>query len=257
MTAMNDNKCGIIIQARTGSTRLPRKMALPFYEGKGILQLLLERIRAAVPEGTEVVVATTDAAGDDVICDIARDCGCRIFRGSEEDVLSRFIGAAGHYGLDRVLRICADNPFLDMDCMLNILRLLSDGVADYYAYATSAGLPSMKTHYGFWCEGVRVDALRRVAGLTSEKLYHEHVTNYIYAHPEIFSLSFTQIPPQLDSNRRIRLTLDTAEDFAMQQQIYARVMQLGGISTDRVMQVLESDPAYYERMEQQIKSNSK
>lgn len=257
MTAMDNDKCGIIIQARTGSTRLPRKMALPFYEGKGILQLLLGRIIDAVPQGIDVVVATTTKEADDVICDIAGDCGCSTFRGSEDDVLARFIGAAENYGLDRVLRICADNPFLDMDCMLNILHLLSDGVADYYAYATSAGLPTMKTHYGFWCEGVRVDALHRVARLTQEKLYHEHVTNYIYAHPEKFSLSLTQIPAALEHNRRIRLTLDTAQDFAMQQQIYASVMQLGGITTDHVMQVLQADPSYYERMEQQIKSNSK
>lgn len=251
-----NHKCGIIIQARTNSSRLPNKMTLPFYEGKGILQLLLERIMhsmASVP----VIVATTESKSDDRICHVAEECGCDTFRGDEQDVLSRFIGAAGTYGLDRVIRICADNPFLDMASLAHITTLLRDGGKDYYAYATSDGTPTMKTHYGFWCEGVTVAALQKASLLTSDKLYHEHVTNYIYAHPEIFSLQLLRIPEELEQNKRIRLTLDTAQDFEMQKQIYRETMECGGITIDNVMKVLQASPRYYETMEQQIRKNTK
>lgn len=248
---------GIIIQARTGSTRLPRKMVLPFYEGKCIIEILLERLGREFTD-IPVILATTVSQGDDIIAEIALRSGCRLFRGSEDDVLQRFISAADEFGISRIVRICADNPFLDMQGIRELIGYAGENSdVDYVTFAKSDDTPAMKTHYGFWAEAVSLDALKKAASLTSEKLYHEHVTNFIYANRDIFRVSYLPIPEYLDNNSRIRLTLDTIEDFDMQKEIFSKVMQAGGISIDNVMTVIEGNTDYYSMMEKQIIRNSK
>ncbi|HNX57329.1 MAG TPA: hypothetical protein PKO30_17160, partial [Prolixibacteraceae bacterium] len=79
---------GIILQARTGSTRMPEKVILPFFEGKSILDLLIEKVKKL---GIPAVLATTVNPSDDRICDLAARHDFPVFRGSENDVLDRFI----------------------------------------------------------------------------------------------------------------------------------------------------------------------
>lgn len=252
------NNWGIIIQARTGSTRLPRKMVLPFYNNKGIIEILVERLKKNIPANIQIIVATTDNERDDIIADAAQQAGCEVFRGSENDVLGRFIAAAEQYGTDRIIRVCADNPFIDMNGIMTLIDYMSRHEEfDYVTFAKANGTPVMKTHYGFWAEAVTINALKKVAELTDDKLYHEHVTNYIYANKDIFNIHFINIPEELDRNNRLRLTLDTQEDFDMQKEIFAKVMEKGGICMDNVMKVIEENPQYYDAMEKQIIRNSK
>lgn len=249
--------CGIIIQARTGSTRLPKKMILPFYNGNCIIRILLERLKKEFND-IPVIVATTQNTNDDIIAGIAEYCKCNVFRGSENDVLNRFISAAETYGITDIVRVCADNPFLDMEGIKTIIRKLADTPnADYVTFAKKDGTPAMKTHYGFWAEAVRFDSLLKVSSLTPEKLYHEHVTNFIYSNKDIFNVSYIPVPEYIDKNNRIRLTLDTIEDFEMQKEIFSKVMEAGGINIENVMKFIEQNQEYYEMMEKQIIRNSK
>ena len=82
---MNDIK--IIIQARTGSTRLPQKMILPFYENEGIFSLILKRLTSNI-ENDKIVLATSDNPNNDVLEEISRHYGVFCYRGSENDVSS-------------------------------------------------------------------------------------------------------------------------------------------------------------------------
>ena len=255
-----DSKTGIIIQARIGATRLPGKMVRPFYGEKGVLELLLQRLkeRFAHQRGVTMLVATTVNLSDDLIAEIAERCGFPVFRGSEEDVLRRFIDAAAYAGIGKIIRVCADNPFLDMDALDMLLSRFRRQDHDYIAFSTSEGIPSIKTHYGFWPEAVRSDALERVAKATTEKLYREHVTNYIYTHSDDFDIDFIPIPREIEENGNIRLTLDTPEDFEMQRTIYACCMErYGRIDIRSVLETLEVFPGFYEQMKQQIRLNIK
>lgn len=251
------NSWGIIIQARTGSTRLPKKMILPFNKDKCIIQILLERLNREFTD-IPVIVATTVNHADDIIADIASGSNCKVFRGSEEDVLQRFISAAEQFGVNYIVRICADNPFLDMHGIRTLIEYADkNNDSDYVTFAKRDGTPAMKTHYGFWAEAVTLEALKKAASLTSEKLYHEHVTNFIYTNKDIFRVNYLPIPENIDNNSRIRLTLDTREDFEMQKEIFAKVMEEGEINIDNVMKVVESNRDYYTMMEKQIIRNSK
>lgn len=85
-----------------GSTRLPNKMILPYWEKEGILSILLKRIKNGLPK-IPVIVATTCKVQDDVIEDISFKENVLVFRGNENDVLKRFIDAANTYSVTKIV----------------------------------------------------------------------------------------------------------------------------------------------------------
>ena len=95
---------GIIIQARLGSTRLPNKMLMPFYEQKGILELLIKRLQNEFNH-IPIVVATTNKYQDVKIIELCKRLDVHSFAGDENDVLERFIRAGDYYQFDKIIRI--------------------------------------------------------------------------------------------------------------------------------------------------------
>lgn len=246
---------GIIIQARTGSTRLPQKMLLPFYNGFSVLELLLMRLKNNISD-TNIVATTTNRA-DDEILNIAGKHNVKCFRGDENNVLNRFINAAKENKISRIIRICADNPFLDILSLKVLIEKFSMSSCDYMSFSTSEGIPTIKTHYGFWAEAVTLEALEKVSELTNEKLYHEHVTNYIYTHKANFKCQFIEIDSEVEQ-MRIRLTLDTLSDFEMQKEIYSVLVETNNeFSIKHVIDLLNKHPKFFEIMDEQIQLNSK
>lgn len=246
-----------IVQARSGSTRMPNKILLPFYDGKSILDLLIEKLKQV--NNTKVIIATSINPNCDSIENVAMVHGVSCFRGSENDVLQRFIDAAEENGAKQIIRICSDNPFLELDSINNLVDFVRDTNEnlDYVSFNIN-GTPSIKTHYGFWTEYVTLDALKRVKALTNESLYHEHVTNYIYANPNLFKIEWIEGPEVLKSHSDIRLTIDTQEDFRNAQQIYTDLCkQIPYPSIDQVVSYLDKHEYYYASMKSQIINNSK
>ena len=248
-------KLGIILQARTGSTRMPEKVILPFYEGKSILDLLIEKVQKL---GVPAVLATTVNPSDDRICDLAARHDFPVFRGSENDVLDRFIQAARLFKFGKVIRVCADNPFLDLAGMKTLTEAFEKSDADYLSFQLAGNKPSILTHFGFWTEAVRLDALEKAQQLTNEKLYHEHVTNFIYGNPQLFNVQFIQADPLVFSRTDIRMTLDTLEDFQVQQQIFATISKENpNFGIPEIVSWLDLHPEILEVMKNEILKNQK
>lgn len=246
---------GIIIQARTGSTRMPEKVILPFYQGKSILDLLIEKLKILqIP----TVLATTINPSDDRICQLAENHRISCFRGSEDDVLDRFVQAARYFHFEKVIRVCADNPFLDRDALSLLVHEFGESEADYLGFELAGNQPSILTHFGFWAEAVRFDALQKVQKLTDERLYHEHVTNFIYKSPALFQVRFIPADPVVFNRTDIRLTLDTPEDFEIQKQIYASLLgENPNFAVPEIVSWLDRHPEILNRMKQEINKNQK
>ncbi|MDE5745796.1 MAG: aminotransferase, partial [Paramuribaculum sp.] len=138
---------GIVIQARSGSTRMPSKILRAFDGETRIIDIIIEKIKKSCPDKT-IVVATTENPSDNIIADIVAAHKVECFRGSEEDVLDRFIGAADKFGLDRIIRVCSDNPFLQTDSFNELFKAQSCSGADYVAFAFPDGRPTIKSHLG-------------------------------------------------------------------------------------------------------------
>ena len=176
-------KDGIIIQARTGSTRLHNKILLPFYGEQRIIDILIANIKQACPDKC-IILATTNRPQDDVLAEVAHQAGILSFRGDEDNVLDRFIRAAEVFGVDRFIRVCSDNPFLRPETFNTFFAEHAFCPADYIAYGFADGRPTIKSHLGLYSELTTINALRRAAVSTQEKLHIEHVTIYLYTHPE-------------------------------------------------------------------------
>ncbi|MDR1055968.1 MAG: glycosyl transferase family 2 [Prevotellaceae bacterium] len=241
----------VIIQARTGSTRLPGKILLPFYQNESILDILVKKLKKKL--SMPLIIASTTNPNDDIIEAIYKKQGINIFRGDENDVLKRFIDCAEQYGAQRIIRVCADNPFLNVDSCLEILNYQ----ADYCSYQTSRGIPSIKTHYGFWAEAMTLDALIKVSQNAREAVYHEHVSNYIYANPTKFDIKWLPIPAEIEKFK-IRLTIDTVEDFEIAQKIYNDLFEYNhNFSPRDVVDYLKAKNEYLPLMHKQIEKNTK
>ncbi|QCX38809.1 hypothetical protein FF125_10325 [Aureibaculum algae] len=244
---------GIIIQARKGSTRLPNKMVLPFYQEKGVLELLIEKLTTHFPTN-KIVLATTNNPLDDELVNIAENHKIQYYRGSENNVLERFINAAVKHNLKTVVRICADNPFLEMEHIFKFIDEIESENADYVSYKLPNGLPTIKSHLGLFTEIVSLKALQKVNKSTSLSLYQEHVTNYIYEHPEEFKIKLIEMPNYMDDTENIRLTLDTIEDFKLEQQLYH---EMKGESIEHLVNYLKKNQRLQQQMQQEISKHTK
>lgn len=252
---MNDIK--IIIQARTGSTRLPQKMILPFYENEGIFSLILNRLTSNFKK-ENIILATSSNPNNDVLAEIARRYGINCFRGSENDVLQRFIDAANQFNATKIIRVCADNPFLDMDFLNFLLQNFEKTECDYMSFSTSEGTPTIKTHYGFWAEAVTLNALNKVRSMTDESLYHEHVTNFIYANKDVFDVRFLNISEDIEKHDDIRLTIDTKTDFDIQKEIFNKIYkEKQNFNAFDVVSFLNENQQYMKIMKDEILKNQK
>lgn len=249
---------GIIIQARLGSTRLKNKMIIPFHNGQSILEILLDKLQKSI-HNIPIILATTSNAQDDAIEKLAQGYIIPCFRGSENDVLDRFIKAAEFHNFDRIIRICADNPFLDIDLLNELIRVKkSTENFDYISFQTEDKTPVIKTHFGFFTEMVSVSALKKVAELTHDSLFLEHVTNYIYTYSDSFKLKWLELPDFLALRKDVRLTIDTKADFVNGQQIIAKSNKsIDQLNIAEIIEIIDNDETIKDSMVKEIDNNSK
>lgn len=195
------------VQARMGSTRLPGKV-LEKVLGRPLLDFLLERL-AQSKEIDGIAVLTTTQAADNVIAAFCRERNIPCFRGSEEDVLSRYYEAALERRPDAIVRITADCPLIDPDIVDEVVKTFRENftVVDYVSNSLERTFP-----LGLDVEVFSFDALERAyreAKLPEER---EHVTVYLYRHPKLFRLKNVAHVPSLAQHR---WTVDTPEDFTL------------------------------------------
>lgn len=113
---------------------------------------------------------------------------------------------------------------LDVDAITKLSQKFEKSDCDYLCFSTKDGIPTIKTHYGFWSEGVTVSALKKIEQHSYDPLYREHVTNFIYSNPELFKIERLFINPEIEE-QKLRLTIDTLTDFELMQEIYSQLVQ--------------------------------
>lgn len=212
----------LILQARMGSTRLPRKTMLDL-AGQPLIVRILERVKR-VRSIDAIVLATPDTPEDDVLADVARDCGVGIFRGSEHDLVDRYYQAAKAFGAGTVLRLPADNPCSEPEAF----ELLIDAHRRSGRHFSSN---IMQVGGNEWPDGIGVeafgfDALETIWRTVHDPSRREHVASNFYdyleqrpADPARFSTGTVPCPPGW---RRPDLVLDvnTAQEYEFIRQLY-------------------------------------
>jgi spore coat polysaccharide biosynthesis protein SpsF len=186
-----------------GSTRLRGKVLKPI--GRfSLLGHVVGRLEM-LQHPHKIVVATSDLSADDVIAGWCRQEGIACFRGSEQDVLARYHGAAHDFGLDPVIRLTADNPFTDMEELDRLIDLhLLQG--NDFSHSFSA-LP-----IGVGAEIFSWEALGRSARDGHAPHHREHVDEYMIENPQIFRTG-TLTVASTKNRPDVCLTVDTEEDY--------------------------------------------
>ena len=251
-------RIGIVVQARYASTRLPGKLFKTFYHSKKMIEVFLESLQAAINKQYSITIATTNNPKDDLFEEIASDFNIKIFRGDEHDVLKRIIDASKESGYSTIIRVCADNPIYDIRGTLELLKKHFINNADYTAYYLEGGLPSIKSHLGLWGEVVELKALEIVNRLAHEEVYHEHVTNFIYANQDKFNVRLIEAIPICFKRKDLRFTVDDVYDFKLMQEIYLILLNnYQGFSVEKLIEIVENNPNFLKRMALQIKKYKK
>jgi spore coat polysaccharide biosynthesis protein SpsF len=201
-----------ILQARMSSTRLPGKVMMPL-AGRPMIERQIERLRRC--ETLErIIVATSVETSDDPLAELLTDLGVDLFRGSLGDVLDRYLGAARAFNVQgQVVRLTGDCPLADPRVIDACVRLHSDLGVDYVSNGRQRTYP-----HGLDVESFGVAALGAAGAEAVDPYDREHVTPFIYRNPERFSLG--ALIQEIDESR-LRWTVDTPDDYAFVERVYA------------------------------------
>lgn len=231
----SDMKIVATIEARMTSTRLPGKVLKPII-GRSILELLIERLQRA-EHLDEIVVATTINDTDQPIIDLCEKLNVKYFRGSEEDVLKRVLDAAKSVSADLIVEITGDCPFVDPDIVDECIQVFLNGKYDYVSNTIKRSFP-----IGFDVQVFPVSILEEVNALTSDPVDHEHVSIYIYEHPERYRLKNIEVDEDMFWPD-LGVTLDTQEDYELIRSIFEELYpQNSAFSALDVIKLLRDRP---------------
>lgn len=229
----------VVIQARVGSRRLPRKV-LTDLAGRPLLAHVITRAQA-IKSVDHVIVATTTSPADAAVLDLARQCGAVGFAGSENDVLDRYYRAALEAGAETVLRVTGDCPLLDPSVSGLVLQEYLRGHADYVSNIDPPSYPD-----GLDTEVFSFAALARAwreARLPSER---EHVTPYIRNRKELFRTSNVTHPTNLST---YRWTVDDPADLEFVRAVLGRApsgnILIGMVDVLKIIQAHPEIEAHY------------
>jgi spore coat polysaccharide biosynthesis protein SpsF len=206
----------IVVQARMSSTRLPGKVLMEL-SGRPMLERQLERLSRCA-HADEIVLAVTSNDGDQPLVELARRLGLRWYRGSEDDVLSRYVEAAREAQADLVVRVTSDCPLIDPDETDAVIAALEERreTVDYASNRLEPHLPR-----GLDTEVLWRDTLDRMDRMGTSKPAREHVTWFCYAErPDLFALHSVLRP--VDAHD-LRWTVDTPDDLEMVRTLYDRL----------------------------------
>lgn len=223
-----------IVQARMGSTRLPNKVMKPI-AGVPMIELLLSRL-ARAQQIDQIVLATSSDERNTPLVEHVQMLGYVCVRGSESDVLDRYLVAARQAQADVVVRITGDCPLIDPVLVDQaIAQFKSEGV-DYLSNAVPTSYPD-----GLDTEVFTMQALER-AGRESQDLFdHEHVTPYLRK-PGLFKTGAMQHEEDLSD---LRWTVDEPADFDVVSHVFAHFMPNIHFSWTEVLELQRSNPALF------------
>ncbi len=206
-----------LVQARMGSSRFPGKMLAPL-AGRPLLAWVLERLKQA-HRLDALVLATTDLPRDATLVELAHELGVATFTGSESDVLGRFSQAAQQYEADTVVRVCADNPFID--------GAVVDQLVDFYAgsdcdYACNH-LDRLGSGYadGFGAEILSAALLHHLDAVCTEPRQREHVTIAVWDEGASWRKLAPPAPPAL-AHPALRFDVDEPGHLASLESLVLR-----------------------------------
>ena len=225
-------KTAAIIQARMGSTRLPGKVLMDI-AGKSMLMRTVEHAQRAETL-FDTIVATSDLDQDNAIVEECVRHNVPVFRGSETDVLDRYLKAAKHFSVDPIVRITSDCPLIEPTVIDRVVKKFFEEKAEFASNFFERTDPR-----GFDTEVMSYKMLTCVAEKAEHPDHREHPTLFVHVHRDQFH-TISSLGSSNDS--MYRLTVDTAEDLALIRSIYDRLGIHGDFGWKEIKMLLLEEP---------------
>lgn len=221
----------IFITARMKSKRLPGKLLLKI-KNKTIIELLIERIKAS-KLADFMVLCTSTNPNDEVLADIAKNSGIKWFRGSEKDVLGRYLAAAKKFNVDYIVSLTADCPLIDPIYIDKTIELYRETGADF--------IVSKELPVGTFCYGIKVEALKEVCEIKDE--IDTEVWGGYFSQTGLFKVEYLKIDNPDLKHPEIRMTIDYQEDFQFIKEIFEKLYKPRQVfSLKEIMGLLKEHP---------------
>ena len=227
-----------ILQARTSSRRLPGKVLKPIM-GEPMILRQIERIERA-SSLDRLVVATSVDPSDDALAEACAQAGKAVYRGALDDVLDRFNRAAEADAPEQVVRLTGDCPLADWTVIDRVVEsCIAQGV-DYASNTMSRTWP-----HGLDVEVIRFSALACAWREATTPYDREHVTPFIYHHPERFTL--TNVARDGADLTGLRWTVDEPEDFSFVTEVYQALYPTDpAFTSEDILELLRRRPELQE-----------
>ena len=224
-----------VIQARIGSSRLPSKVLMDI-AGRPMLWHVVNRLNYSSLINN-IVIATTTEGEDDAIEGFCAREGIDCYRGSEENVLDRYYQAAKFYKADIIVRITADCPLIDPHVSD---KVISGYLKNMSNFDGASNIINRRYPRGLDTEVISLATLEKTWKEAKSPHQTEHVTPYIYEHPELFKLLSIENDVDLSG---LRWTVDEEVDLKLVRELYARLYKSGkSFFLDDILQVLTKEP---------------
>ena len=223
-----------IVQARMGSTRLPCKVMKPI-GGVPMIEILLARLARAT-EVDEIVVATSADPCNQPLADLVNSLGYKCSRGSENDVLERYVHAARSANADVVVRITGDCPLVDPVLVDEAVRQFNALKVDYFSNTSPPTYPD-----GLDIEVFKMGSLERAACETSKPFDREHVTPYLRESGR-FKQNGMRHSEDLSG---LRWTVDELVDYEVVSKVFKHFSPDIFFNWHQVLQLQQSKPDFF------------
>ena len=232
---------GIIIQTRTGSSRLPSKVMMKADEDSIMLDYVINQLNYSKLHD-ELVIATTVLEQDDVIFDHVTNRNIQCFRGDEKNVLERHYECAKKYSFSTIVRIPSDKPLIDPTIVDTVIEKFQSSSYDYISNF-SVNVDNENKFFSSFPSGTEVEifsfsALENAFKNANTAEQKEHVTPYIYENPEKFKI-FT-----ISSNKdlaKFRWALDYEKDLKLIRLIISKIKKRPILMSD-ILTLFENQP---------------
>jgi len=208
-----------IVQARTGSTRLPAKVFLTL-SGKPLIWHIIQRVRKS-NFVNQIVLATTINKEDDYLVEWAKNENINIYRGSEEDVLARFYETAIDTKADIIVRVTGDDPFKDPEIIDIGIKMFIENRLNFISNNNPPSFPE-----GLDVEVFDMGTLKLAFINSRDAFEREHVTQYMYRNSEKIKIQNFR---NKENKSNLRWTIDTEIDYEMAKIVYENLYKEGEI----------------------------
>jgi spore coat polysaccharide biosynthesis protein SpsF len=227
-----------VIQARTGSSRLPNKILLPL-SNLPLLYRMYERVEASKLKGI-IFIATTLDKSDDKVEELCKEFKLNCYRGHPTDLLDRHYQAAKLYNADAVVKIPSDCPLIDKDIIDKVIDFYinNSNKFDYVSNLHPASYPD-----GNDVEIMSMSALEDAWLNASKAMEREHTTPYFWENPDKFRIGNVVWESGLDYSMSHRFTIDYEKDYNFIKRVYDELYPINPkFALKEILDLLERKP---------------